>query len=276
MVSPREVFFDSSGVRCAADLYLPDHVSLPVPCVVMGHGGSGIKRLGLPAYAEKFARGGIAALVFDYRRFGASDGEPRQAIDVDAQRDDYRAAIRYVRGLPGIDEAHIAIWGTFTARTVQFTVAALRDRRRARRGEPPYLVPAVAHPDRSRCSPSLTPQRPSTPWAARRAAGAMSWRRGSSSTFPSTRPVPAGLQHVRRPDRRAGAVRRHPALPTGSLRRLPRGCFRGDQRPGACVPARPPDGRHFLGSRSRPRTRKRRPGPRWAEPASCLMRRGGG
>lgn len=146
MVSPREVFFDSSGVRCAADLYLPDHVSLPVPCVVMGHGGSGIKRLGLPAYAEKFARGGIAALVFDYRRFGASDGEPRQAIDVDAQRDDYRAAIRYVRGLPGIDEAHIAIWGTFTARTVQFTVAALRDRRRARRGEPPYLVPVVAPP----------------------------------------------------------------------------------------------------------------------------------
>lgn len=189
MVSPREVFFDSSGVRCAADLYLPDDVPLPVPCVVMGHGGSGTKRLGLPAYAEKFAGGGLAALVFDYRGFGASDGEPRQAIDVDAQRDDYRAAIRCVRGLPEIEGAHIAVWGTslsgghvlavaatdptiaavvsqvpmidgmhrgrslrqrlnreVTARTVQFTVAALRDRRRARRGEPPYLVPVVAPP----------------------------------------------------------------------------------------------------------------------------------
>ena len=33
-----------------------------------------------------------------------------------------------------------------TARTLQFTVAALRDCRRARRGEPPYLVPVVAPP----------------------------------------------------------------------------------------------------------------------------------
>ena len=189
MGSPREVFFDSSGARCAADLYLPDDVSVPVPCVVMGHGGSGTKRLGLPAYAKKFAGGGLAALVFDYRGFGASDGEPRQAIDVDAQRDDYRAAIRYARSLPEIDRARIAMWGTslsgghvlavaatdptvaavvsqvpmidgmhrgrslrqrlnweVTARTVQFMVAAFRDRRRARRGEPPYLVPVVAPP----------------------------------------------------------------------------------------------------------------------------------
>lgn len=189
MSSPREVFFDSGGVRCAADLYLPSRASGPVPCVVMGHGGSGTKRLGLPAYAEKFAGGGVAVLVFDYRGFGASEGEPRQVIDVAAQCDDYRAAVRHARGLPEIDPRRIALWGTslsgghvlavaaadstiaavvaqvplidgmhrgrtlrqrlnweVTARTLQFTVAALRDALRARRGEPPYLVPVVALP----------------------------------------------------------------------------------------------------------------------------------
>jgi fermentation-respiration switch protein FrsA (DUF1100 family) len=191
MTAPREVFFDSGGVRCAADLYLPDEVTAPVPCVVMGHGGSGTKRLGLPAYAEKFADGGIAVLAFDYRGFGASAGAPRQVIDVDAQRDDYRAAVGYARGLPEIDARRVAVWGTslsgghvlavaaadpaiaavvsqvpmidglrrgrtlrqrlnweVTARTLGFTVAALRDVRRARRGEPPYLVPVVAQAGR--------------------------------------------------------------------------------------------------------------------------------
>ncbi|GAA4750941.1 alpha/beta hydrolase [Actinomycetospora chibensis] len=121
-MSVREEFFDSHGSRCAADLYLPDERIRPVPCVVLAHGGSGTKRLGLPAYAEKFAAGGIAALVFDYRGFGASEGQPRQVIDVAAQRADY------------------------LARTLQFTLAAIRDRRRARRGEPPLLVPVVAPP----------------------------------------------------------------------------------------------------------------------------------
>lgn len=187
MVGPREVFFESGGVRCAADLYLPEGQPQPVPCVVMAHGGSGTKRLGLPAYAGKFAAGGIAALVLDYRGFGASQGQPRQVIDVAAQRDDYRAAVAFARGQPALDPDRVALWGTslsgghvvtvaaddptlaavvcqvplidgrhrgrtlrqrldreVTARTLQFTAAALRDVWRARRGKPPYLVPVVA------------------------------------------------------------------------------------------------------------------------------------
>ncbi|MFI1991046.1 alpha/beta hydrolase [Actinoplanes sp. NPDC020271] len=111
-MSAREVLFDSDGVCCAADLYLPDPAPATVPCVVMGHGGSGTKRLGLPAYARKFAAAGIAAFVFDYRGFGASEGVPRQVIDVAAQRDDYRAAVRHVREMPGIDPRRVALWGT--------------------------------------------------------------------------------------------------------------------------------------------------------------------
>lgn len=73
---PEDVFFDSGGVRCAADFYHPDGDDDLVPCVVMGHGGSGTKRLGLPKYAERFAAAGLAVLAFDYRGFGASAANP--------------------------------------------------------------------------------------------------------------------------------------------------------------------------------------------------------
>ncbi|WP_206796301.1 alpha/beta hydrolase [Amycolatopsis sp. MtRt-6] len=107
-----EVSFVVAGSRCAADLYWPPDAGRPVPCVVMGHGGSGTKRLGLPGYARRFAARGMAVLVFDYRHFGASEGSPRQLIDVRQQREDYRGAVAYARTLPGIDPARIALWGT--------------------------------------------------------------------------------------------------------------------------------------------------------------------
>jgi fermentation-respiration switch protein FrsA (DUF1100 family) len=77
MMKPNELFFDSGGLRCAADLYWPADPNRPVPCVVMGHGFSGTRDMGLAPYAERFARAGMAVLVFDYRHFGASDGQPR-------------------------------------------------------------------------------------------------------------------------------------------------------------------------------------------------------
>jgi pimeloyl-ACP methyl ester carboxylesterase len=109
---PEDVFFESGGVRCAADFYPADSHDEGVPCVVMGHGGSGTKRLGLPHYADRFAAAGLAVLAFDYRRFGASAGEPRQVIRTAEQLADYRAAVRYVRSREGIDPQRIALWGT--------------------------------------------------------------------------------------------------------------------------------------------------------------------
>jgi fermentation-respiration switch protein FrsA (DUF1100 family) len=97
----------------------------------MGHGGSGTKRLGLPKYAERFAAQGVAALAFDYRRFGESEGEPRQVIDVAAQHEDYRAAVRFVRGYPGVDPERVALWGTSLGGGHVLAVAAADPRLKA-------------------------------------------------------------------------------------------------------------------------------------------------
>jgi fermentation-respiration switch protein FrsA (DUF1100 family) len=110
---PREhLSFPSGEERCAAYVYRPRGAGGDVPCVVMAHGFSGTRDDTLPAFAERFARAGLAVVLFDYRHFGRSTGEPRQLLDIGRQLADYRAAVRFARGLDGVDGARIALWGT--------------------------------------------------------------------------------------------------------------------------------------------------------------------
>jgi len=110
--SKRDVSFKVQESSLHAWLYLPKNVSAPVPCIIMGHGFGGTKDMGLEPYAVRFIEAGFAVLIFDYRHFGESDGEPRQLIWIPHQLEDWAGAIKYVRGLKEIDPAKIALWGT--------------------------------------------------------------------------------------------------------------------------------------------------------------------
>lgn len=109
-MSRRELSFISGGDRIAAWLYEPAGGE-PGPAVVMAHGLGGVREAGLEPYAERFAAAGMRVLVFDYRHFGASAGEPRQLLDIRRQQDDWRAAIAYARSMEGADPRRIGIWG---------------------------------------------------------------------------------------------------------------------------------------------------------------------
>ncbi len=77
----RDITFDAEGATLRGWLYLPEDAAAPSPVVVMAHGFTAVKEQYLDRYAEVFAAAGLAALVFDNRNFGASDGLPRQEID---------------------------------------------------------------------------------------------------------------------------------------------------------------------------------------------------
>lgn len=117
------VRFDAGGVALVGYLHRPAETNALLPCVVLGHGFSGTQdRL---AYAAgRFAEAGFAALTFDYRSFGESGGEPRQVVDVRAQLEDWRAAIRFARGVGGVDPERIALWGSSLGGGHVVTVAA--------------------------------------------------------------------------------------------------------------------------------------------------------
>jgi uncharacterized protein len=112
----RELKFPSEdpAQTIRADLYTPDGDG-PWPVVVMGGGWCYVKELIMPEYARYFVREGVAALIFDYRHFGASDGQPRQHIDPWKQISDYRSAVdavSYLDELEGmLDRERIAVWG---------------------------------------------------------------------------------------------------------------------------------------------------------------------
>jgi fermentation-respiration switch protein FrsA (DUF1100 family) len=91
----------------AAWLYRPEGSTA---CVVMAHGFSAVREQRLPAYAERFSEAGMAVLLFDYRHFGASAGEPRQLLDIGRQLDDWRTAIAYAHGVDGI--ARVGLFGS--------------------------------------------------------------------------------------------------------------------------------------------------------------------
>lgn len=180
------VEFDSGGVRCAGYLYLPPASGGDgLPCVVMAHGFAGTMEF-LFQRANHFAEAGMAALVFDYRHFGASDGHPRQLMDLPSQQDDWRAAVRFARGRPELDATRVALWGSSLSgghvitigaedqavaavvaqvpwlgdgrplgrklrhalrwNSVKLTIAAVRDARGARRGAAPLLAPVIGEP----------------------------------------------------------------------------------------------------------------------------------
>jgi fermentation-respiration switch protein FrsA (DUF1100 family) len=123
----RDIDFDAEGTRLRGWLYTPEGAG-PHPAVVMAHGYSAVKEMYLDSFAEVFSRAGLAALVFDNRGFGASDGEPRYEIDPWAQVRDYRHAITYARTLPEVDRERVGIWGSSYSGGHVLVVAAI-DRR---------------------------------------------------------------------------------------------------------------------------------------------------
>lgn len=117
MAESQPVSFQSGDARCAGvhlagegDAFADEAGRRP--CVVMAHGFGGTVDSGLLPFAERFAQAGLDALAFDYRHFGASEGEPRQLLSIPGQLEDYAAAIACARGLAGIDPDRIVVWGS--------------------------------------------------------------------------------------------------------------------------------------------------------------------
>lgn len=110
-----DVAFPSHGGTCRAWHYRPRDTTAADaarPCVVMAHGFGATRDASLEPYALRFAAAGMHVLLFDYRHFGASDGEPRQLVSVRRQLQDYAAAVACARTLPGVDPQRVAVWGT--------------------------------------------------------------------------------------------------------------------------------------------------------------------
>jgi cephalosporin-C deacetylase-like acetyl esterase len=110
MTERRDVEFSSEGSAVRGWLYVPEGDG-PHPAVVLAGGWCYVRELVMPYYAEAFAKAGMAALVFDYRNLGVSDGEPRQHLDPWMQIRDYQNAVSFLSTHPEVDAERIGAWG---------------------------------------------------------------------------------------------------------------------------------------------------------------------
>ena len=115
-----KVHFTSAGTECAAWHY----PGTSGACVIMAGGFAVTKEAGTDLFAKRFHDAGFDVLAFDYRRLGKSGGQPRQVVRIGEQLADWRAAIKFAAGLPGVDPARLAIWGFSLAGGHVFRVAA--------------------------------------------------------------------------------------------------------------------------------------------------------
>lgn len=147
-----EVSYYSQGARISAVLYTPEGVpsGRRLPAVILCHGFTGIKELILPDYARRFAAAGYAALAFDYRGFGESEGERGRLIPLE-QVADIRNSITFLETLDQVDPHRIALWGTSFGGANVIYVAGIDER-------PKCVVAQVGFGDGRRMLSRATPE----------------------------------------------------------------------------------------------------------------------
>lgn len=144
----KNISFISKGMRCSGWLYVPDDLKegSKAPAIVMATGFTGVKEMILPDYAAFFAGAGFVTLVFDYRYFGDSQGEPRSQVFPLEQVEDVRNAITWISDQPEVDSERIGIWGTSYGGGLVLYVGTYDKRVKAVVSQ----VPACASPEQQR------------------------------------------------------------------------------------------------------------------------------
>lgn len=98
------VTFGSGEVKLAGEVFSPN-TGHPVPGVVLCH-GFGSSRRSVESSARIMANSGVAALIFDFRGHGSSDG----VLDGDIVAD-VVDAWHFLSEFPGVDESRVALVG---------------------------------------------------------------------------------------------------------------------------------------------------------------------
>jgi uncharacterized protein len=180
-------FKTSDGVTLRGWHFTPEGEG-PFATIIITAGYSMVKEMGFEWVAEQFVAAGLAALVYDHRNLGASEGTPRFEIDPIEQIRDTRDAITFLETLPATDKDRIGLWGTSYSgghalvvsatdrrikcvtsqvpmvsghKNVRTAISQLNlphirkgfdeDRRARARGEAPAMIPIVAEDLTQRC-----------------------------------------------------------------------------------------------------------------------------
>lgn len=148
----KNIKFKSQGLNCAGWLFLPENLSKSqkAPALVMAHGFAAVKEQGLEPFAKQFCEAGFVTLVFDYRFFGDSEGEPRCQHFPLEMAEDYKNAVTWLQMQTEVDPQRVGIWGTSYSGGIAAHVGTVDPRVKAVVSQVPSMITPT---DRQRMNP---------------------------------------------------------------------------------------------------------------------------
>ena len=152
IVTRQVTFYVDGGTPLYGKMFVPRGFTTrgKWPAVVVGHGINALS-IGIEKYGARFADRGLVAMAIDYQSYGfsGSGADDLRLLEADTttdvhvvtektarvlvkrtnlnnahEVDDYRAAVSFLQGEPGVDADRIGIWGSSNAGSVVMAVAA--------------------------------------------------------------------------------------------------------------------------------------------------------
>jgi fermentation-respiration switch protein FrsA (DUF1100 family) len=112
-VSVQPVSFKNQyGMNVTGNLFVPNDIDRnAAPAIVVGHPIGAVKEQSANLYATKMAERGFVTMSLDLSFWGASDGQPRNAVSPDIYAEDFSAAVDYLRTQSFVDKERIGALG---------------------------------------------------------------------------------------------------------------------------------------------------------------------
>lgn len=104
-----KVRFHSQGAALLGELQMPSEPNRGLPGVVVTGSWLTVKEQMPARYAALLRERGFAALTFDFKNFGASEGSPREVESPWSKAEDIVNAAAFLRSTPGIDPERVSI-----------------------------------------------------------------------------------------------------------------------------------------------------------------------
>lgn len=111
--SVRQVEFLSDGLVLKGNLYLPANYKQgdKLPVIIAVGPFTQVKEQVAAVYSKKMSDAGFAALAFDFKFWGESEGMPRYFESPKDKIEDIKNSVTYLQALPEIDDSKIGIIG---------------------------------------------------------------------------------------------------------------------------------------------------------------------
>lgn len=120
-------------MNVAGNLFTPYNFSrdTPTAAIVIGHPMGAVKEQSSNLYAAKLAEQGFVTLAVDISHWGASEGEPRNAVLPDVYADSFSAAVDYLSMQAFIDRERIGALGICGSGSFVISAAKIDPRMKA-------------------------------------------------------------------------------------------------------------------------------------------------